>query len=67
MTPQTSLRVTYFPGPKAAKNIFQIYFQMSNLLTVCSYHVTYAIQSESTLYICLNIKELLETGGIFEV
>ena len=28
-------------------------------LTVCSYHVTYAFQSESTLYICLNVKELL--------
>ena len=34
---------------------------MSNriLLTVCSYHVTYAFQSESTLYSCLNVKELL--------
>ena len=29
------------------------------LLTVCSYHVTYAFQSESTLYSCLNVKELL--------
>ena len=28
-------------------------------LTVCSYHVTYAFQSESTLYCCLNVKELL--------
>ena len=28
-------------------------------LTVCSYHVTYAFQSESTLYSCLNAKELL--------
>ena len=27
-------------------------------LTVCSYHVTYALQIESTLYICLNTKEL---------
>ena len=26
---------------------------------VCSYHVTYAFQSESTLYSCLNVKELL--------
>ena len=26
--------------------------------TVCSYHVTYAFQSESTLYSCLNVKEL---------
>ena len=30
-----------------------------SFLTVCSYHVTYASQSESTLYICLNVKELL--------
>ena len=28
-------------------------------LTICSYHVTYAFQSESTLYSCLNVKELL--------
>ena len=28
-------------------------------VTVCSYHVTYAFQSESTLYGCLNVKELL--------
>ena len=28
-------------------------------LTVCSYHVTYAFQSESTLYSCLSVKELL--------
>ena len=26
---------------------------------VCSYHVTYAFQSESTLYSCLDVKELL--------
>ena len=28
-------------------------------MTVCSYHVTYAFQSESTLCSCLNVKELL--------
>ena len=28
-------------------------------MTVCSYHVTYGFQSESTLYSCLNVKELL--------
>ena len=27
--------------------------------TVCFYHVTYAFQSESTLYSCLNVKKLL--------
>ena len=26
---------------------------------VCYYHVTYVFQSESTLYSCLNLKELL--------
>ena len=29
------------------------------ILTVCSYHVTYAFPSESTLYSCLNVKEFL--------
>ena len=28
-------------------------------LTVCYYHVTYAFQSKSTLYGCLNVKEFL--------
>ena len=28
-------------------------------MTVCSCHVTYAFQGESTLYSCLNVKELL--------
>ena len=28
-------------------------------LTVCYYHVKYLFQSESTLYSCLNVKELL--------
>ena len=28
-------------------------------ITLCSYHATYAFQSESTLYNCLNVKELL--------
>ena len=28
-------------------------------MTLCSCHVTYAFQSESTLYSCLNVKELL--------
>ena len=28
-------------------------------LTLCSCHVTYAFQSETTLYICLKVKELL--------
>ena len=36
------------------KKIQEIY-----ILTVCSCHVTYAFQSEPTLYSCLNGKELL--------
>ena len=28
-------------------------------LCVCCYHVTYAFQSESTLYSCMNLKEFL--------
>ena len=32
---------------------------ISIYLTVCSYHITYAFQSEATLYSCLNVKELL--------
>ena len=28
-------------------------------MTVCYYHIEYAFQSESTLYSCLNVKELL--------
>ena len=34
-------------------------YQHGNQLVVCFYHVTYAFQSESTLYSCLNVKELL--------
>ena len=30
-----------------------------NALTVCSYHVTYMFRCESTLYSCLNVKDLL--------
>ena len=43
-------------------NIAKIFKQVQKdnfYLTVCSYHVTYAFQSESTLYSCLNVKELL--------
>ena len=37
-------------------------------MTVCIYRVTYAFQIESTLYSCLNVKELLlETGAKSEV
>ena len=39
------------------KTLFNI-FVTRVYLTVCSYHVTCAFQSESTLYSCLNFKEL---------
>ena len=38
----------------AAKN-----YRPDSKVTVCFCHVTYAFQSESTLYSCLNVKELL--------
>ena len=37
---------------------FQYIFKYFNI-TVCSCHVTYAFQSESALYICLNVREPL--------
>ena len=42
----------------ATKSLEQEQIQPQSF-TVCSYHVTYAFQSESTLYSCLNVKELL--------
>ena len=33
--------------------------ETNQIVTVRSYHVTYTFQSESTLYSCLNVKELL--------
>ena len=35
-----------------------------NILTVCSYHVTYVFKHESTLYSCLNVKELLDWSSL---
>ena len=35
-------------------------------LTVCSSHVTYSFQSESTLHSCLNVKELFARSKIFD-
>ena len=34
-------------------------FSRTLFLTLCSCHVTYAFQSESTIYSCLDVKELL--------
>ena len=43
------------PAPFIA-NLFLYHYKTR--LTVCYYYVTYAYQSESTLYSCLNVKEL---------
>ena len=43
----------------ASKFIFKAANKSMRLLTVCSYNAPYAFQSESTLYICLNVKKLL--------
>ena len=37
---------------------YEICFIILKTLTVCYYHVTYEFQSESTLYGCLNVKDL---------
>ena len=39
--------------------IFACFNEAISILTVCSFHATYAFQSESTHYSCLNVKELL--------
>ena len=33
-------------------------------MTVCYYHITYAFHYESTLYSCLNVKELLTQNSL---
>ena len=44
------------------KNFVAIH-EIKVVLTVCFYHVTYEFESESTLYSCLNVKELLARSG----
>ena len=41
------------------RKIKEINWMKDKFLTVCSCHVTYAFQGESTFYSCLNVKELL--------
>ena len=45
----------------ASRLFYNIFLSLAQTFfsTVCSYHVTYVFQSESTLYSCLNVKELL--------
>ena len=50
--------VKYFSSKYAwKKRLFHIFVTRA-YLTVCSFHVTCTFQSESTLYSCLNFKEL---------
>ena len=48
--------------PKCSEQKFK-YFKNEKSLTLCSYHVTYAFQSESTIYSFLNVEELLAQNG----
>ena len=50
--------VKYFSSKYAWKKTLFNIFVTRVYLAVCSYHVTCAFQSESTLYSCLNFKEL---------
>ena len=61
---ETKTIPTIFSEKKAICRTRNLYILLAFLLitialTVCSYHVTYAFRSESTLYSCLNVKELL--------
>ena len=46
---------SYFKVPKTTRLNATHYF----IMKICFYHVTYEFESESTLYSCLNVKELL--------
>ena len=52
-----SCEATFFIQKQQKLGSYFFYFKKS--LIVCSCHVTYAFQSESTFYNCLNVKELL--------
>ena len=56
--------VTFMSAGQLNSTILQVFVSRyhiikSGLLYVCSYHVTYAFQIESTLYGCLNVKEFI--------
>ena len=53
------LNIWYLTTYVPFTSVYQTQYICTMHLTVCSYHVTYAFQSESTLYSCLNVKELL--------
>ena len=46
--------------PNCPNNLAELWVVIRTVhLSVCSYHVIYDFQSESTFYLCLNIKEIL--------
>ena len=53
------LRKLHLQQAQKLVSVKGIFLKVKDFSTVCSYHVTYAFQSESTLYSCLNVKELL--------
>ena len=42
------------------KKFFLYFWKLNFFMTVCSYHVKYKFQSDSTLYSYLNVKDLLD-------
>ena len=59
--------IVYMDMPIFFENTLLLLLLLLLLLTVCSYHVTYAFQSEFALYSCLNALTcltLLETSAI---
>ena len=59
----TYMRITYFQDANIRIYVGHYLHKKAETnflkLTVCSYFVTYAFQSESTLCSCMNVKELL--------
>ena len=55
--------IPYYSNSKAERTINESdidgLFEVIYTTIVCFYRITYAFQSESTLYSCLNVKELL--------
>ena len=45
-------------GTSVMKVLIAMQVKLNYFMNVCSCHVTYAFQSESALYSCLNVKEL---------
>ena len=54
-----SARNNFTKCESSSKLLHTLKHLMQTFSDLCSCHVTYAFQSESTLYICLNVKELL--------